>query len=146
MQDQYYTFNMFDAQAWFARDYMLGRIEIPEAEERAADIAHWMKMEAETETGDDHVDFQTAYIKDLMTYTDYPPFDLDKVAEMFKQWLESKEENILNYRDKVYRSVMTDTLAEEHHTSWMEELDDSLERFLDEEEADEKELSKVNYY
>ncbi|MGB6084823.1 NAD(P)-binding domain-containing protein [Moheibacter sp.] len=146
MQDQYYTFNMFDAQAWFARDYMLGRIEIPEAEERAADIAHWMKMEAETETGDDHVDFQTAYIKDLMIYTDYPPFDLDKVAEMFKLWLESKEENILNYRDKVYRSVMTDTLAEEHHTSWMEELDDSLERFLDEEEADEKELSKVNYY
>lgn len=69
-----------------------------------------------------------------------------QLAEMFKQWLESKEENILNYRDKVYRSVMTDTLAEEHHTSWMEELDDSLERFLDEEEADEKELSKVNYY
>src|SRR5690606_10731571 len=29
MQDQYYTFNMFDTQAWFARDYILGRIDIP---------------------------------------------------------------------------------------------------------------------
>ena len=24
MQDQYYTFTMFDAQAWYARDYVLG--------------------------------------------------------------------------------------------------------------------------
>ena len=37
MQDQYYTFNMFDAQAWWARDVMLGRIELPSAAEMAAD-------------------------------------------------------------------------------------------------------------
>src|SRR5690606_4166562 len=41
MQDQYYTFNMFDAQAWYARDVMLGRIPLPDAEARAADIAEW---------------------------------------------------------------------------------------------------------
>ncbi len=140
MQDQYYTFNMFDAQAWFARDYMLGRVDLPSKKQRTTDIKYWMDNEAETVTGEEHVDFQTNYIKDLMTFTDYPQFDLDKVALMFKQWLKSKEDDILNYRDKVYRSVMTETLAQEHHTAWMNELDDSLERYLNDRPVYEKEL------
>ena len=36
MQDQFYTFNMFDAQAWFARDVIMGRIKLPSAEAMAA--------------------------------------------------------------------------------------------------------------
>ena len=146
MQDQYYTFNMFDTQAWFARDYMLGRIELPSKEERTADINKWMDYEAKTDTGYDHVDFQTDYIKDLISYTDYPPFNLDKVAQMFKSWLKDKEKNILNYRDQVYTSVVDGTEASIHHTPWMKEMDDSLERYLEEVAVDEKELSKVNYY
>src|SRR5690606_7337231 len=146
MQDQYYTFNMFDAQAWYARDYMLGRIKLPSQEERRADMDKWIAWEKETQTGDDHVDFQTAYIKDLINRTDYPSFDLDRVAEMFKSWLRDKEENILTYRDKVYTSVMDGTTAEVHHTPWMKELDDSLDRYLDEVVAEESELSRVNYY
>ena len=35
MQDQFYTFNMFDAQAWFARDVIMGRIKLPSAEAMA---------------------------------------------------------------------------------------------------------------
>ena len=146
MQDQYYTFNMFDAQAWFARDYMLGRIALPAKEERDADIQKWMDYEARTETGPDHVDFQTDYIKELISLTDYPTFDLDRVADMFKSWLNDKEVNILNYRDQVYTSVIDGTEAEPHHTPWMKEMDDSLERYLTEVNADEKELDKVNYY
>ena len=30
MQDQWYTFNMFDAQAWYARDIILGKIKLPD--------------------------------------------------------------------------------------------------------------------
>ena len=33
MQDQFYTFSMFDAQAWLARDYVLGRIKLPSRRE-----------------------------------------------------------------------------------------------------------------
>src|SRR5262245_59949915 len=36
MQDQYYTFNMFDAQAWYARDVIIGRIRLPNADAREA--------------------------------------------------------------------------------------------------------------
>ena len=105
-----------------------------------------MDYESKTESGVDHVDFQTDYIKDLISYTDYPPFNLDKVAEMFKEWLRHKEINILNYRDQVFTSVVDGTQACVHHTPWMKEMDDTLERYLDEVAADEKELSKVNYY
>lgn len=131
MQDQYYTFNMFDAQAWFARDYMLGRIDLPNKEQRRQDIDKWMEYEQSTVTGAEHVDFQTDYIKDLISYTDYPPFNLDKVAKMFKKWLNDKEVNILNYRDQVFTSVVDDTEASIHHTPWMKEMDDSLERYLE---------------
>lgn len=29
MQDQFYTFNMFDAQAWLSRDYIMGKFKLP---------------------------------------------------------------------------------------------------------------------
>ncbi|CAL1517772.1 NAD(P)/FAD-dependent oxidoreductase [Chitinophaga sp. MM2321] len=146
MQDQYYTFNMFDTQAWFARDYMLGKITLPAKEDRDADIKNWMEEEAKSVTSCEHVDFQTAYLRDLIDRTDYPDFNLDKVADMFKSWLKDKEENILTYRDKVYTSVIDDTNAVKHHTKWMNELNDSLERYLEEDPIDEKALSKTNYY
>jgi len=37
MQDQYYTFSMFDAQAWYARDAIMGRIELPSRKAMAAE-------------------------------------------------------------------------------------------------------------
>ena len=36
MQDQFYTFNMFDAQAWYARDVIMGRIKLPSKAEAMA--------------------------------------------------------------------------------------------------------------
>ena len=130
MQDQYYTFNMFDAQAWLARDYMLGKMELPSKEQRLEDIDSWVAKEAKNKTADDEVDFQTDYVRELIRMTDYPEFNLDEVAKIFKQWLKDKEEDILRYRDKTFTSVITGTHAEEHHTPWLEEMDDSYERFL----------------
>lgn len=130
MQDQYYTFNMFDAQAWLSRDFMMKRFELPSKEVRRADINHWLERNNHLETPFDDVDFQSDYIKDLLQLSDYPQFDIDKVGKMFKDWLKDKEENILTYRDKTFRSVVTGTMAARHHTEWMEELDDSKERYL----------------
>ncbi len=64
-------------------------------------------------------------------------FDLDTVAEIFKRWGRTKKEDILNYRDITYTSVMTGTKAAQHHTPWMLEIDDSLERYLATPERDE---------
>src|SRR5690554_663907 len=133
MQDQYYTFNMFDAQAWLARDYMMGNYSVPTKKERNRDIIKWLNFDGESVNADDDVDFQTAYIKDLISETDYPEFNIDEVAIMFKKWLKDKEDDILRYRDQTFTSVMTGTEAAKHHTSWLDEMDDSFERFIGEE-------------
>jgi len=144
MQDQYYTFNMFDVQAWLARDYMLGEFKLPSIEERRKDIDYWLDRNDKLETGHDDVDFQSDYIKDIIKLSDYPEFNIDKVAEMFKEWLNDKEENILTYRDKTFQSVVTGTMAAEHHTEWMDEMDDSKERYLYEPEEEEPDDVKMN--
>lgn len=129
-QDQYYTFNMFDAQAWFARDVMTGKIALPSAEDRAADISIWLEAQAALSDHDAEADFQTEYVRELIKATDYPEFDLDAVSTLFKDWMRHKSEDILGYRDKAHRSVITGTMAEVHHTRWINAMDDSLERYL----------------
>lgn len=138
MQDQYYTFNMFDAQAWVARDFMMKTLEIPNETERRLDIDKWLQRNNTLENSSHNIDFQSDYIKDLLSLSDYPHFNVDKVAEMFKEWLQDKEENVLTYRDKTYQSVVTGTIAAQHHTEWMDELDDSKERYLYEAEEEEE--------
>jgi trimethylamine monooxygenase len=130
MQDQYYTFNMFDAQAWYARDVILGRIALPDAAAMAADAAHWVAREEAAGDPSAHIDFQAAYIRDLVGPTDYPEFDIEGMGELFKEWTRDKQADILGYRNKSYRSTMTGTLSPPHHTPWMQAMDDSLEAFL----------------
>lgn len=130
MQDQYYTFNMFDAQAWYARDVMMGRITLPDADAMAGDSAAWVAREVLATTPEQHIDFQAAYVRDLVTPTDYPAFDIEGMGALFKEWKHDKQLSILGYRDKSYRSTMTGTLAPAHHTPWMQAMDDSLEAFL----------------
>ena len=129
-QDQYYTFNMFDAQAWYARDVVLGRIALPDAAAMGTDSAAWLGREEALENPFQAIDFQTDYVRDLLQATDYPRLDVDKVAELFKEWEHHKEAGILTYRDRSYPSTITGTMAPVHHTPWMLAMDDSLEAFL----------------
>ncbi len=135
MQDQYYTFNMFDAQAWFARDVMLGRIQLPSSKAQQQHSAAWAKREADLETAYDEIDFQGAYTQGLVDATDYPDFNIPKVNQMFKAWKKDKVESIMNYRDKGFESTITAKMAPAHHTAWVDATDDSLEAYLASEPA-----------
>lgn len=130
MQDQFYTFSMFDVQAWYARDVMLGRIALPSYEEMAADIAQWQAREESLANPFEQIDFQKDYIVDLADQVDYPSCDWELTTELFKAWEHDKEQSILGYRDKVFRSPCTGTEATVHHTPWIEAMDDSLASFL----------------
>ena len=99
-QDQYYTFNMFDAQAWFARDVMTGAIELPSAEDREADIQRWLERQAALTDHDEESDFQTDYVRELIDATDYPDFDLDAVTRFSRTGCATRSEDILGYRDR----------------------------------------------
>ena len=130
MQDQWYTFNMFDAQAWYARDVMMGRIGVPGKDERAADVT--ARVEAEDAIEDDYgaIRYQGDYVKELMADTDYPEFDIGMSNEAFFQWKKHKKKNIMGFRDNGYVSPMTGANAPPHHTKWVDALDDSLESYL----------------
>jgi trimethylamine monooxygenase len=129
-QDQYYTFTMFDAQAWYARAVVLGRSALPDFAAREADLLRWRAQEEEVADAFEAIDYQTEYTRDLLQATDYPPLDVDRVAELFKEWEHHKVEGILTYRDRAYPSVITGTMSPAHHTKWIEALDDSLVTFL----------------
>ena len=130
MQDQYFTFNMFDAQAWYARDVILDNIQLPELAARQADEATWLaEYEQVTDVSGD-IDFQAKYIRDLNNATDYPEFAVEKQGEILKQWQKDKQVAIMGFREKAYRSTLTGTLAPELPMPWLEILDDSLEHFL----------------
>lgn len=130
MQDQYYTFSMFDAQAWFARDVILGRIKLPSKAEMARDIADWRAAEAKLENPEMDIDFQAAYVEDLAGLTDYPAFDNRTVVKAFKDWEHHKVEDITTYRDRSHTSGCTGTRAPVHHTAWLEAMDDSMAAFM----------------
>ncbi len=130
MQDQYYTFSMFDAQAFFARDVILGRIELPSKAEMKKDMDDWRAREEALENPLQDIDYQTAYTKDLIDATDYPNFDLEMARKHFYEWEHHKEESILGYRNKSFESPCTGTKGPIHHTPWLEALDDSMEAFL----------------
>ncbi len=130
MQDQYYTFNMFDAQAWYARDMILGRITLPSLSDQAADMVKWIATEEAITNPFEAIDFQTEYMRDLLPATDYPRLDVDMCTRLFKEWEHHKVDGILTYRDRAYPSTLTGNMAPLHHTPWMQALDDSMEAFL----------------
>ena len=130
VQDQYYTFNMFDAQAWYARDVILGRLALPSRDEMAKHSRAWREREEALENPEQEIWFQGDNIKELIAATDYPDFDVEAVNRTFMEWEHHKEADIMGFRDNSYRSVMTGTQAPKHHTPWMEAMDDSLEAYL----------------
>lgn len=136
-QDQWLTFNMFDAQAWFTRDIILGRIELPSAEEQREHMDQWRERFLDIASAEDEIDFQTDYVRDLIQQTDYPMFDLYEVAKILKGWVQDKKNDIMGYRNATYRSVITGTMSAKHHTEWVQELDASMERYLSEPARDE---------
>lgn len=131
MQDQWFTFNMFDAQAWWVRDAIMGKIGIPT--DKAAllqDVAGRVAGEDAGQDAHDAIQYQGDYVKELIAETDYPSFDVDGACEAFFEWKDHKKQDIMGFRNHSYKSVITGTMAPKHHTPWKDALDDSMESYL----------------
>ena len=130
MQDQWYTFSMFDAQAWYVRDVILGRLEVPDRDAMQADVS--AREAAEDSLEDDYacIKYQGDYVRELIAETDYPSFDVDAADQSFYEWKKYKKKDIIAYRDHGHHSPMTKAKAPVHHTEWIKALDDSLETYL----------------
>ncbi len=130
MQDQWFTFNMFDAQAWWARDVILGKIDVPDRATMEADVAKRKADEAALEDDYGCIWYQGDYTLELIKETDYPTFDVEGACQAFKAWKGHKKADIMTFRNNAYKSVITGTMAPEHHTPWKDAMDDSLEAYL----------------
>ncbi|WP_265090219.1 NAD(P)-binding domain-containing protein [Psychrobacter frigidicola] len=130
MQDQYFTFNMFDAQAWYVRDVILDDIQLPELVAREQDEQQWLARHEQLSSVNHSIEFQASYIRDLTNATDYPEFAVEKQGDIFKEWQKDKVADIMGFREKAYRSTLTGTLAPELPVPWLSVLDDSLEHYL----------------
>ncbi|MCC5954487.1 MAG: NAD(P)/FAD-dependent oxidoreductase [Natronohydrobacter sp.] len=132
MQDQWFTFNMFDAQAWWVRDAIMDKIEIPSDKDTLlADVAERVAREDAGEDTKYAIQYQADYVKELVAETDYPSFDIDGASEAFFEWKKHKAKDIMAFRDNSYRSVITGSMAPVHHTPWKDALDDSMESYLE---------------
>lgn len=130
MQDQWYTFNMFDAQAWWVRDQIMGKIALPSQAEMEDDVR---RREAEEDALEDDygcIAYQGDYIRELIAETDYPSFDIETANQAFYEWKKHKKEDIMTFRNNGYVSPMSKKKAPPHHTPWKDALDDSLEAYL----------------
>ncbi len=130
MQDQWFTFNMFDAQAWYARDIIMGKAQLPDEAERRKDMDLWLERHEQITTDDESIDFQARYIKDLLELSDYPSFPVEEQAELFKKWLKDKQADIMGFRNKTYQSTVTGTMAAKLPRPWLDIKDDTLEGFM----------------
>ena len=130
MQDQWYTFNMFDAQAWWVRDCIMGKIALPDSETMKQDVVN--REAAEDALEDDYacIRYQGDYTMELIKETDYPRFDIEASNKAFYEWKKHKKGGIMDFRNYGYVSPMTGTKAPEHHTAWKDALDDSIESYL----------------
>lgn len=144
MQDQYFTFNMFDAQAWYVRDVLMNKLALPEAEQRQRDMQAWLTRHEQLSGSSDGIDFQASYIRDLLGPTDYPDFAVEQQGELFKQWLQDKEADIMTFREQSYASTVTGTVATQLPATWLAIKDDSLESFMSLDFIEANELDKVD--
>jgi len=129
IQDQYYTYTMFDAVALWAVKYVLGEIKLPNKAAMVSDWKKWVDRNAALKDAHEQIDFQTDFVMDLVKEANYP-HNLD-VAQIFYDWHHDKDINILTYRDISFTSKFTKTKSPIHHTTFMTALDDSLKCFMD---------------
>ncbi|MFA6037536.1 MAG: NAD(P)/FAD-dependent oxidoreductase [Legionellales bacterium] len=130
MQDQYYTFVMFNAQAWYVRDVILGKIPLPSKIAMQEDSRKWRDLEEKIVTVEDAVYYQGDYLKFLMAATDHPTHDIDAVNKLFFEWKQHKIENFMTFRDHAYRSAITGRMSALQRTAWQDAHDDTLEAYL----------------
>lgn len=137
----FYTFNLFDAQAWLCRDYIMGKFKLPSEEEMAVHDSMMTQKchDLQNDDGSDYdhrcIRFQGAYLADLISLTDYPSFDIEEVNKLWFEWEEHKHENIMTFRNHSYKSVMTGTMApmlldrDGNPIDWKDAMEETCESF-----------------
>ena len=131
MQNQIFTFTMFDMQAFYVRDIILGRISVPDHPGRVTYVEERVARE-DTDVKDvkDMMFYQRDYMKELVGEIDYPPYDVAKLEKLFWETIGYKEQDIVKFRDHSHTSLFTGTMSPMPVKAWKDAHGDSLESYL----------------
>jgi len=130
VQDQYYTYTMFDVCGLWAVKYVQQEISLPDKTTMDKNWRAWVDRNKQLADCYQEIKFQTDYVMEISGDCggDYP-FNID-VTDIFNAWEDDKHNDVLTYRDKSFASKFTGTKSPIHHTTFMKALDDSLETFM----------------
>merc|ERR1719427_400631 len=130
VQDQCYSFTMFDVVGLWIVKYIKGQISLPNSSTMEADWKSWVERNLAIKNFHEEIDYQTEYVADLVKDCgdDYP-YDID-VSDMFHEWKNHKDEDVMTYRDKAFTCKFTGTKNPVHHTPFMKAMDDSLQAYV----------------
>jgi len=124
-------FMELDAEAWYVRDIIMGRIHVPDRDARLADVKERIAREdAEVRSLPDIIRLLCDYTVELLADTDCPRFNVEMWQAVFDQWIDHRINDFMTYRDNCYKSLVTGTMSRLHHTPWKDEFDESLECYL----------------
>ncbi|XP_052818617.1 flavin-containing monooxygenase 3-like isoform X1 [Mya arenaria] len=131
VEDQYFTFTMFETEALWCCRYIMGTISgEPKSEaEMRGDADKWVSRRNGLKSPNDDIDFQADFIADMSSAVGYNPEE-QKVADMLHKWKRDKVVDIVSYRDKSFRSVFSGIEAPLLKHRWWKVFDDSKDAFL----------------
>merc|ERR1711957_335906 len=115
-----------------ARDVIMGKLALPERAIMDKEWQKWRDAEDKLEATDEaNIRYQADYTKRLQALTDYPSFNIEGVVQCFMEWEHNKHENIMTFRDKSHRSLMTGNMSPVHHTQWLKGYDDTIASYVE---------------
>ncbi|XP_053400389.1 uncharacterized protein LOC123556318 [Mercenaria mercenaria] len=131
IQDQYYSYTIYDAQGLWTCKYILGQIpnEPKSMHEMKVSVKEWRGKCSKLKSVHDDIDFQTEVLTDWCKDTGYPT-DATKAGKLLHEWEQHKVENIVTYRDQCFTSVFTGTKSPKHSVPWWKAFDDSIDAFV----------------
>ncbi|XP_063418302.1 trimethylamine monooxygenase-like [Mytilus trossulus] len=130
IQDQYFSYTMFDAQGLWISRFITGTLqnEPKSIEEMTKEEQKWVQRRKNVKDCHDDIDVQADFIADLSIGTGYHP-NAPTARAAFHKWEQDKDENIVTYRDQQFKSVYSGTMAAKHKP-WFEDFDDSIASFI----------------
>lgn len=115
MQAQYLTNQLYDAQAWWIRDVILGKIKLPGQIDMSLDITSWKADGDIQKTNMEKINFQARYLKNLWEETNCPRFNLDAIVQIFEEWESTRR---LQCRGKAFKSAIDGTVGTVANIAW----------------------------
>ena len=130
MQEPYYTFSMFDAQAWYARDIITGKIALPSKAEMEADASAWQTREEALEDPNPGNRLPDRLLQGPVRGARLRARLRRGMRELQGTGSTTRSTTSSPIATGAHPSPITGTEAPIHHTPWWEAMDDSMEDFL----------------